>query len=65
MRFPLKYVFDPGEENDGITLEIKQDMLNLLDPNLPDYLVPGYLSDKVGFLLRSMNKSLRKQFMPL
>lgn len=65
MRFPLKYVFDPGEENDGITLEIKQDMLNLLDPNLPDYLVPGYLSEKVGFLLRSMNKSLRKQFMPL
>ena len=65
MRFPLRYVFDPGEENDGITLHIKQEMLNLLDPCLMEYLVPGYLAEKVGFLLRSMNKSLRKQFMPL
>ena len=65
MRFPLRYVFDPGEENDGITLRIKQEMLNLLDPCLMEYLVPGYLAEKVGFLLRSMNKSLRKQFMPL
>ena len=65
MRFPLRYIFDPGEENDGITLRIKQEMLNLLDPCLMEYLVPGYLAEKVGFLLRSMNKSLRKQFMPL
>ncbi len=65
MRFPLKYVFDPGEENDGITLQIKEEMLNLLDPHLMDYLVPGYLTEKVGFLLRSMNKTLRKMFMPL
>ena len=65
MRFPLKYVFDPGEENDGITLLVRQEMLNLLDPFLPEYLVPGFLAEKVGFLLRSMNKTLRKQFMPL
>ena len=65
MKFPLRYVFDPGEENDGITLRVKQGMLNLLDPCMTEYLVPGYLAEKVGFLLRSMNKSLRKQFMPL
>lgn len=65
VRFPLKYVFDPGEENDGITLSVKEEMLNLLNPYLPEYLVPGYLHEKVGFLLRGMNKNLRKQFMPL
>ena len=65
MRFRLKYVFDPGEENDGITLLARQELLNLIDPCLPDYMVPGWLSEKVGFMLRSMNKSLRRQFMPL
>ncbi|MBQ9336331.1 MAG: ATP-dependent RNA helicase HrpA [Lentisphaeria bacterium] len=62
---PLDYVFDPGEENDGITLRIRREMLNLLNPFLPEYLVPGCLEEKVGFMLRSMNKSLRRQFMPL
>ena len=65
LRFPLRYEFDPGEEHDGVTLRIGQEMLNLLDPCLMDYLVPGYLAEKVGFLLRSMNKTLRKRFMPL
>ena len=65
VRFPLKYAFDPGEDHDGITLRIKQEMLNLLNQCLMEYMVPGYLAEKVGFLLRSMNKSMRKQFMPL
>ncbi len=65
IRFPLRYVFEPGEENDGVTMEVKQEFLNLLNPFLPEYLVPGYLEEKVGFLLRSLSKTLRKKYMPL
>ncbi|MBO7146449.1 MAG: ATP-dependent RNA helicase HrpA [Lentisphaeria bacterium] len=65
VRFPIDYVFDPGEENDGLTLHIKQEMLNLLDPTLIEYLVPGYLAEKIGFMLRSMTKTMRKKYMPL
>ncbi len=65
IRFPLHYVFEPGEENDGVTMNVKQEFLNLLNPFLPEYLVPGYLEEKVGFLLRSLSKTLRKKYMPL
>ncbi len=65
VRFPLHYVFDPGEKNDGITMEVKQEFLNLLNPYFPEYLVSGYLEEKVGFLLRSLPKNLRKKYMPL
>ena len=65
IRFPLHYVFDPGEKNDGVTMEIKHELLNLLNPYLPEYMVSGYLEEKIGFLLRSLPKNLRKKFMPL
>ena len=64
-RFRLRYQFDPGEKEDGIFLEVREDSLNLLDPYLTDYLVPGYLAQKAGFLLRSLPKSLRRNYMPL
>ena len=63
--FKLRYVYDPGEENDGITLEVPEEMLNLLNPYRMEYLVGGFLREKVGFMLRSMNKTYRKLFMPL
>ena len=64
-RFPLRYKFDPGEEEDGVFLEIAEEDLNLLDPYLTEYLVPGYLVWKAGFLLRSLPKSLRRNYLPL
>ena len=64
-RFPLQYKFDPGEEEDGVFLEVPEEDLNLLDPYLMEYSVPGYLVWKAGFLLRSLSKSLRRNYMPL
>ena len=64
-RFPLIYRYDPGEENDGITLEVREDQLNLLEPHLLDYLVPGYLPLKIESLLRALPKRIRIEFTPV
>ncbi len=64
-RFPLSYRFDPGEDHDGVTLIVPEDALNLLNPYLPDYLVPGYLPEKIELLLRNLPKKIRQQLMPI
>lgn len=61
----LSYVFDPGEENDGITVFIPEDRLNLPDRHFPDYLVPGFLLWKAEFYLRSLPKAVRRELNPL
>lgn len=65
VRFPLRCKFDPGEPDDGLSLVVPRDSLNLIDPCRLDYLVPGMLKEKIAFLLRSLPKSVRKRLMPL
>ena len=52
VRFRLIYRFDPGEPGDGLHLLVPEDDMNLLERNLPDYLVPGMLSEKAELLLK-------------
>ena len=65
VRFYLTYEFEPGEDNDGITLHVSKDELNLLPRYALEYLVPGYLGWKIDFMLRKLPKSIRKVCMPL
>ena len=64
-RFSLSYRYDPGEKLDGITLLAREDSLNLLSPYVLDYLVPGYLPQKIELLIRSLPKSIRVELMPI
>ncbi|MCF7849420.1 MAG: DUF3418 domain-containing protein, partial [Kiritimatiellales bacterium] len=63
--FHLIYTFDPGEELDGIALVCPTDKLAFLPDWAPDWLVPGWLAEKVGRLLRTLPKSLRTVIMPI
>ena len=63
--FPLTYRFAPGEDDDGLTLTIRLDVLADLDPGRFEWLVPGLLEHKVLALLRALPKSLRRAAMPL
>ena len=63
--FPLAYRFAPGEDDDGLTVTIRYDVLVDLDPGRFEWLVPGLLEDKVLALLRALPKSLRRAAMPL
>ncbi len=57
--FKLKYLFEPGEEKDGLVLYCPSDQINLLPDWALDWVVPGWLSEKVNLLIKSLPKRLR------
>jgi ATP-dependent helicase HrpA len=60
-RLPLVYRFDPREDDDGLTVTIPVVLLPQVDPGVFDWIIPGWLVEKVSLLLDSLPKSLRKQ----
>lgn len=63
-RFPLRYRFAPGDDDDGVTVTLPAPFLNQLPGQPFEWLVPGMLRDKLLALLRSLPKALRKNFVP-
>ncbi|MCI5182921.1 MAG: DUF3418 domain-containing protein, partial [Candidatus Electrothrix sp. AW1] len=61
----LHYVFQPGKEEDGVTVDIPVSCCSALAPAQFEWLVPGLLEEKVIALLRGLPKRLRKLFVPL
>lgn len=59
------YLFDPADENDGMTLLVPLAALNLLEKTRLDWLVPGLLTEKITEIMRTMPRSLRRNFVPL
>ena len=64
-RFPLSYRFEPGHEEDGVTLTLPLALLNALDPRPFEWLVPGLLREKVTALIQSLPKALRRHCIPV
>ena len=62
---PLSYHFEPGQERDGVTVDIPLPLLNQLTSAPFEWLVPGLLEEKITALLRSMPKAWRKSFVPV
>jgi ATP-dependent helicase HrpA len=63
--FHLIYTFEPGDELDGIALVCPTDKLAFLPDWGPDWLVPGWLEEKVNRLLRTLPKNLRIILAPI
>ena len=61
---PLEYRYDPGHPADGVTALVPLAALNQLPAEPFEWLVPGYLPEKLVALIRSMPKPLRVQFIP-
>ncbi|MGB5686295.1 MAG: DUF3418 domain-containing protein, partial [Candidatus Electrothrix sp.] len=61
----LHYAFHPGQDDDGVTVDIPASCCPALSPNLFEWMVPGLLEDKVVALLKGLPKRLRKLFVPL
>lgn len=64
VRVALEYRFDPGHPADGVTALVPLAALNQLASEPFEWLVPGYLPEKLAALIRSMPKPLRVQFIP-
>ncbi len=61
---PLDYKFEPGEEQDGVTVTVPLEALNQVQAEPLAWLVPGLLEEKVLAMIRSLPKALRTRFVP-
>ena len=65
VRFPLAYRFDPGAEDDGVTLLVPLAALNQVPAGPCDWLVPGLLEEKITALIKGLPQSVRRAFVPV
>ena len=62
---PLAYRFDPTDPDDGVTLDVPLALLGSLPARRLEWLVPGYLPEKLVALLRGLPKELRRELVPI
>jgi ATP-dependent helicase HrpA len=64
-RLPLRYRFEPGEADDGITLVVPDLLLDALEADRLAWLVPGWQLEKLTAVLRELPKARRKLLVPV
>ena len=64
MALALDYRFAPGEEDDGITVQVPRELLSGLRAGEMDWAVPGLREEKVIALLRLLPKAMRRRIGP-
>ncbi|MGA8851673.1 MAG: ATP-dependent RNA helicase HrpA [Aeromicrobium sp.] len=62
--YPLTYAFEPGLDDDGVTVDLPLDRLLTVDERAFDWHVPGHRVELVTALIRSLPKRLRREFVP-
>jgi ATP-dependent RNA helicase HrpA len=62
--FPIRYHFEPGSSDDGLTIEVPVATLNRVGADDFSWSVPGLREELVVGLLRSLPKQLRVNFVP-
>jgi len=63
--FPLVYQFEPGRDNDGVSVTVPLPLLNRAPRYLFQWVVPGLLRDKCIALIKALPKASRKQLVPV
>ncbi|MBN8791055.1 MAG: ATP-dependent RNA helicase HrpA [Stenotrophomonas nitritireducens] len=63
-RLAMHYRFEPGAQDDGVTLDVPLHLLNALDPARLSWLAPGFVADKAAALIRSLSKAMRRNYVP-
>ncbi|GAA4180310.1 ATP-dependent RNA helicase HrpA [Gryllotalpicola koreensis] len=63
-RFALSYRFEPGAEDDGVTVTVPLPLLARLTPEGFDWQVPGLRAELVAAMIRSLPKALRRSVVP-
>ena len=63
-RLSLAYRFEPGAEDDGVTVQIPLAVLARLSPAGFDWQVPGLREDLVVALIKSLPKAIRRNVVP-
>ena len=64
LTLPLSYHFSPGDADDGISVMIPVGILNQVENTGFDWLIPALRLELITALIRSLPKSLRRNFVP-
>ncbi len=64
-QLPVKYLYEPGDQADGISLVVPQAIVHQLHNERLEWLVPGLLEEKLTCLIKSLPKRLRRQLVPV
>ena len=59
------YLHEPGDARDGLTVTVPLFVLNQVNEERCEWLVPGMLRDKILALLKSLHQRPRSRFVPL
>ena len=59
------YLHEPGDLKDGLTVDVPLFVLNQVNEERCEWLVPGMLKDKIQALLKSLPQKSRGRFVPL
>jgi ATP-dependent helicase HrpA len=65
LTLPLSYRFEPGAEDDGVTVHVPLQAISRLRVDGFDWLVPGLRDELVVALIRSLPKELRRPLVPI
>ena len=64
IRLALHYRFEPGADDDGVTMDLPLHLLKAIDPIRMSWLVPGLVEEKAAGMIRSLPKALRRNYVP-
>ena len=65
LKLPLRYIFDPSSDDDGVTIRVPLAALPQLDAIELLWGVPGWRYELVLQLLKSLPKDIRRQIVPI
>ena len=63
--YKCKYEFNPGKYNDGLTIKIPAAFASTVPPTSTEWLVPGFLKEKIAAIIKGLPKKYRKQLVPV
>jgi ATP-dependent helicase HrpA len=64
-RYPLAYHFEPGAEDDGVTLTVPVAALNQVPAVRCEWLVPGLLEQKAAQFVKTLPQKYRHRLQPI
>ena len=63
--FECSYCFDPGKDDDGVTVKVPTALAQSVSPETIDWLVPGLYPEKIEGLIKGLPKAYRKKLVPV
>src|SRR5205814_35237 len=60
----LAYAYAPGEDHDGVTIQLPFSLAQTACASLLEWAVPGLREEKISTLLRALPKAIRRNLMP-